>query len=675
MSCNYRAFFVLSAVWGFPLMLAGCQSLVLSPGASLKITVPALPPFTTLSSTRVEYRLHSWTTPAKYSTLFTLGNSPGSPFLNFVLAPTNEICVEDLVDSAPQYGNWMCADITGVPDVVVRLQRDTVNKQIQYEVRTAQNIPLATYCGFKQYSGNNKFACPIQTVAARSWQGTAEIGDQGSAATAQLAWLKWYSSLVPAGSGALIESTPADLADWRFEGNLNEAAAGTVATLQGVPSFSPTPSYVPACSAGQQQTLRAGYPAQLDGSASYPLDGGTALAYFWQELSGPSTVAWSGNPAQPTVTGLVFGSYIFQLTVTDSSNQSSTCSVKDGAVASDDNGVVITNNPSVDLLIGPQIRFGANPWPWFDDRHRAAADLQNKNLDIYYTSYWDTPAAGMVTVTQNSYVVTGIGTTFTTMFCQGPQNPHVPKATNPGVIAWHPTGVAGQTGRRWLYVASCQSDTQLTTTQPWTPDLAGGTMAYGYADEQMAGTWVDNGDPVNFYDNVVGFYTLYYRSGLDDYQIAAQKLADRFWLSPRTDQGASCELGSYYCTFPRNLSTLGLFLRALDGRPDMWPGLRAMLGKPLYDMSYFGQYNMVQDAREQGYELATVTYCALVDPDANSRATCKAAISKSFANAWTPYQGKDGNWPALWYGGYNGATGFSSWDTHTTVTLDRKSVV
>ncbi len=33
-------------------------------------------------------------------------------------------------------------------------------------------------------------------------------------------------------------------------------------------------------------------------------------------------------------------------------------------------------------------------------------------------------------------------------------------------------------------------------------------------------------------------------------------------------------------------------------------------GKPLYDMSYFGQYNMVQDAREQGYELATATLCA-----------------------------------------------------------------
>src|ERR1035438_3529713 len=136
----------------------------------------------------------------------------------------------------------------------------------------------------------------------RSWQGTAEIGDPGSVVKAELAWLKWYSSLVPAASGALIETNPADLADWRFEGNLNETAAGTVATLQGMAIYAPTPSYAPACSAGQQQTFRAGYPAQLDGSASYPLDGGTTLAYLWSEMSGPSTVGWGGNPAQPTVT-------------------------------------------------------------------------------------------------------------------------------------------------------------------------------------------------------------------------------------------------------------------------------------------------------------------------------------------------------------------------------------
>ena len=48
----------------------------------------------------------------------------------------------------------------------------------------------------------------------------------------------------------------------------------------------------------------------------------------------------------------MFGSYVFQLTVTDSSNQSSTCTVKDGAVATDDNDIVVSNNSAVDHVAG-----------------------------------------------------------------------------------------------------------------------------------------------------------------------------------------------------------------------------------------------------------------------------------------------------------------------------------
>jgi len=114
------------------------------------------------------------------------------------------------------------------------------------------------------------------------------------------------------------------------------------------------------------------------------------LTYAWQQMSGPSSVVWprsagrwppqptmSGqNTSQPTVSGMVAGSYTFQLTVTDSSRQSSVCTVNHGSVVTDDNGVVIPNNPAVDTLLGPMIRYGANSWPWFDDRHKADADVQ-----------------------------------------------------------------------------------------------------------------------------------------------------------------------------------------------------------------------------------------------------------------------------------------------------------
>ena len=68
-----------------------------------------------------------------------------------------------------------------------------------------------------------------------------------------------------------------------------------------------------------------------------------------------------------------------------------------------------------------------------------------------------------------------------------------------------------------------------------------------------------------------------------------------------------------------------------------------------------------------------LSYCALADPDAGSQASCKAAISRSFQNAWTPFQGKESSWPTLWYGGDGGAPGYSSWDTHSSATLTNGS--
>ena len=105
-----------------------------------------------------------------------------------------------------------------------------------------------------------------------------------------------------------------------------------------------------------------------------------------------------------------------QLAVTDGSGQTSTCSIKDGFVATDANGVVVSTNPAVDLLLGPQIRLGKNPWAWFDDRQVAEAALQTANLAPYYSvssnpsnEPWNVAATGTIGVTNNSPIVTGSG--------------------------------------------------------------------------------------------------------------------------------------------------------------------------------------------------------------------------------------------------------------------------
>jgi hypothetical protein len=66
----------------------------------------------------------------------------------------------------------------------------------------------------------------------------------------------------------------------------------------------------------------------LDGSKSYDPDG-TISTYNWTRIAGPNTPAATGaNTAQLSLSGLVAGTYTYQLTVTDNSGASSSSSVK-----------------------------------------------------------------------------------------------------------------------------------------------------------------------------------------------------------------------------------------------------------------------------------------------------------------------------------------------------------
>jgi hypothetical protein len=364
----------------------------------------------------------------------------------------------------------------------------------------------------------------------------------------------------------------------------------------------------------------------------------------------------------------VAGSYTFQLTVKDSGGQSSVCTVNHGAVVTDDHDVVITNRPAVDTLLGPMIRFGANPWPWYDDRHKAEADMQIANMDPYYGDYWDVADPGTVTVTASSTAVTGVGTTFTTTFCNGPGSPTVPKA---GIIVWYPTGNPGETGRRDVGVASCQSDTRLTLRYNWANDVVDGS-GFNYSDDLAGGTWGYNIAPANYYDNVAAFYALYYRSGIVDYLTAARKLADRFWTGPGIDRGQDYAVagntGGSNGGFPnRSMSLLGLVLRALDGRPDFWTPLNNTfyVTKNKYALDYDAEWvPAMWDGREEAYELAEMAYCALYDTDATWKSRCKTWISSELTRVWTPARFADGGWHQFFDSSDSWSTSSSAALTH-----------
>ncbi len=608
------------------------------------------------------------------------------PGTGFVLASPVELYQNDI-------GNWLSATNMADPpsqadtfvgtngptlsgccmgrtDLLLRVQRDVANSQWTIEVYDT--------IGGNYLSGT----AAIAAFGPVSWAGKTINVSSGE----NVAFVRWFSSVVPLGTPIPITAT-GDLGDWEFEGNLTDSSGHGLTMSGGTFSFVPTPTYPPACSAGKPQSFRAGHPGALDGTGSAPLDGGATLTYLWQQLSGPA-VTWGRTPtpppiigraglaqwttsdqdtAQPVISGLAPGSYTFQLTVTDSSGHSSVCTVNDGAVETDNNGLVITNNPAVDTLLGPMVQYGANPWPWYDDRHKAEADMQIADMDPYYGAWWNVADTGTVAVTQGSTTIVGTGTTFKATFCGGGTSP-----VN-SIVVWYPNAdLAGDTGRRIMAVVSCQSDTELTTNNYWPIDLSAGTTL-SYSDDSNSGTWAYNAAPANYYDNVAALYALYYRSGLVAYLNAARKLADRFWEAPNTDRGQAYVLdpngaGAWQW---RSSSVMGLVLRGLDGRPEMWTGIEKIAAFANYELSpgsYQGNFfPSIYDVRETAYKLAILSYCALYDTNSAGKATCQSDLVPIISTWFTNRRCSDGSWRDF-YGTYDLATSVALSHGSTAVT-------
>ncbi|WBO83288.1 PKD domain-containing protein [Hymenobacter yonginensis] len=111
-------------------------------------------------------------------------------------------------------------------------------------------------------------------------------------------------------------------------GTLALTSTGGTVNLSGLEVWrstsTPPTNQPPAANAGPDQTLTLPTStAQLLGSGTDP--DGTINTYTWSQVSGPNTAAFSSlAAAQPTVSGLVAGTYVFSLVVTDNGGASST---------------------------------------------------------------------------------------------------------------------------------------------------------------------------------------------------------------------------------------------------------------------------------------------------------------------------------------------------------------
>ena len=342
-------------------------------------------------------------------------------------------------------------------------------------------------------------------------------------------------------------------------------------------------------------------------------------------------------------------------------------------------GRVVTGNAAFDALMGPIVPLGNSAWPWFDNRQQVDALIQIANLDTMYAAYWDVSDPGTITVTNNSAAVTGVGTDFTTRFCQGPGSPTVPKGPSVQIVVWYPIST-GVTGRRMIPIASCTSDTSMTLGQIWYTDVNAGT-GLGYGDTINWSPWHYSNAPANYYDNVAGFYSMYYRTGTASYLTAARKLADRWWHSPETDMGhAYSAIGSVphgAWGEAREQALMGLFLRATEltgTASDMWAGLEEIVATQMNftpGQNIYGYLPSVYDSREVGYRLAAISYCAMLDPTPYA-ATCKAYLSTVLddglrsghaAGYFAQARFSDGSWRVFSGAGYGSTTSWTGSQT------------
>ena len=241
----------------------------------------------------------------------------------------------------------------------------------------------------------------------------------GSGQNIATAYFRLFTTTVPMGSRPPVTADKGDLLEWKFDGGLNDFSGHeyTGSVFAGTPFYVPTPGQdlvVAIIKTSNAPTwspwisMRAGYPNQLDCSDSYSqADASAAVSCQWALANGPSTPNWSSqSTAQPTLTNLVFGTYQFSLQVTDATGKHANNTLDVGAVAYDDDGVVIQADPRVTEIFGPMIAFGQNPWGYADERAKRAVELQSSyylQLGLDHPT-WETNGEGTV-----SYPFAGVG--------------------------------------------------------------------------------------------------------------------------------------------------------------------------------------------------------------------------------------------------------------------------
>ena len=392
------------------LPLFGGQSIQL---AGNSVSNSSLPSLSHSLPSRVEFYLHDWSLSG--NTLY-VADSDAIGFKAFLYNPGAGNLQLSLYNAWEADPVGDCQIQIGTANGGAGLPTTGIYVRYQHDPSGALGTPKTDYCEMWDTNGNR--------IAFASTKWTTENGNTGTSATVGggpdsrgMAFFRIHSTLVPQNSRMPVTADNTNtLLHWKFDGDLSDASGHryTGRLSNGTALYVNTPyqnviavvQTANAPSWNNWVSLMAGQPNQLDGTASFSqADAGASVTCLWTEISGPTTVTLA-NPTScsPTVAGLVFGDYVFQLQVTDSSGGVSTSTQDIGAVAMDDNGVVINGDPNADIIFGPMIGFGKNPWGLQDAYSKIMVDAQYSYQKCCTPPTWATNGQGTV-----SYTFCGIG--------------------------------------------------------------------------------------------------------------------------------------------------------------------------------------------------------------------------------------------------------------------------
>ena len=377
------------------------QSIQLSTATASNGSVKAQPAG---KSWRMEFSIHNWATTGWTGNMHALDGAAVGANIQFINLGNGDIRLQ--IYSSSSSGGSVC-QIPGLGPsgpsgggsvytnlfLTVRYQEDAAAKVDYCQAWDINGILLES--ASNPYTANVGFNSP-----------GASVTGLGSGAIMDTAYFRIYTSTVSTNVRPPVtaDTTTNCLVFWKFDlgnstGSLKDSCSVgpyNASMSGGSAVYVPTPGQnlvVPILKTANPPvwaytaSLRAGFPAQLDGSASYSqADASANVTCSWQTTSGPSTLVWDDQSScTPTVQGLIFGDYKFQLVTIDANGLQATASQDIGAVSMDANGVVINADPNVDFLFGPMIALGKNPWGYQDYWALHATQLR---LADYQSNGW-----------------------------------------------------------------------------------------------------------------------------------------------------------------------------------------------------------------------------------------------------------------------------------------------